>query len=187
MLKEIEETILTKISANMLRLTMASNFLGSQKKIYQVISSPSVERLEVTGPCSLQLQPRMSRLQAVATSPCSRPAPRRPGRRHPLLLPAEPAGGRRCTGAPLQRGREALTVRALWAQSFNDVALPMQTNGLTFTKWMIKVKKAFFEDYLLQGSMMDGKAWGRARWSSRAMPESLVKIASSLNIDSKPR
>ena len=68
-------------------------------------------------------------------------------------------------------------MRALWAdcplaQSLNDVALPMQTDGLTFAKWMGEVK-AFFEDYLLQGGMMDGKAWGRARWSSWAMPKNI--------------
>jgi septin 6/8/11 len=29
--------------------------------------------------------------------------------------------------------------------------------GLTFAKWMIEVKKAFFEDYLLQGGNIDSK------------------------------
>jgi hypothetical protein len=153
------ETILQKITANTLRLTIASNFL-KQKKLYQVISSPSVERLEVTGDIQL-------RLRTVATSPCSPP-----GSDTPCSFRRSPQEDR-----ALHRGGHCgVDVRALWAdcplaQSFNDVVLPMQTDGLTFAKWIVGVKKAFFEDYSLQGGMMDSKEWGRARWSSRAMPK----------------
>jgi hypothetical protein len=96
MLKEIKETILTKISANMVLLSMRS-----QKKIYQVISSPSMERLEVTGPCSLQLRPRMPRLQVIASSPCSPPCAETT-----CFFWQSPQEDGAAQGRPLQRGRE---------------------------------------------------------------------------------
>jgi hypothetical protein len=108
----------------------------------------------------------MPRLQSVTTSPCSPPAA---ATTCSWQSPPEDRA--------LHRGGHcSVDVRALWAdcplaQSFNDVALPMQTDGLTFAEWMVGVKKAFFKDYALQGGVMDSKAWGRARWSSRAMPK----------------
>jgi hypothetical protein len=162
----IEDLILPSITAHTLRIIVPIGFLsGTYKKLYHVISSPSVERLEVTGPCSLQLRPRMARLRAVAVSP------------------ARWSGGPPCSfwQSPLEDralhrgGQCGVDVRALYtacplAETFNNVALPTQAEGLNFAKWMVKVKKAFYEDYAAQGGEMDWKAWGRARWSSRKMP-----------------
>jgi hypothetical protein len=126
----------------------------------------------------------MPRLLAVTTGP----SPSSASAESCTFWRAAPGDG------PLHsHGRCCVDARALWwscplAHSFNRVLLKPQgiltqkkgaawlsgevemdmENG-SYKKWMVGTKKAFYEDYRKQGGAMDFRAWGRARWSSRAI------------------
>ena len=137
----------------------------------------SVEKLEVRGPCSLQLRLDMLALREVTTLAWDTAAP--------------------CTSTQLadddraihRTGSCGVDVRRVWGDcplltSYNGVTLEaqgvevvgeeghilvMNQLGQSFSKWMAVSKKAFYADYRRQGGEKDLQAWAKARWSGRQL------------------
>ena len=152
------EAVVAASKAPILKVTVVAE---TRRLVNKVFKNSYVEKLVVSGPCTLNIFPVMERLkEVVVNKDTSVPD-------HCTYWKSK-ADDRQLHRA----GLCCVNVGAVYencpsVERFTGVDVGMVSHKQTFTKWNTRMKKRFYEDYLDQGGLKEMKDWAKTRWFSR--------------------
>jgi len=151
------QRIVAASRAPVLKLSVLKGF---KQRGVKVLESSIVEKLEVEGPCTLNLVPVMSKLKVVEVK-------------------LDPSPLDSCTYWKSKQDDRKLHRNGLCCVNFGTMFEKCpnleQFMGLevgsvpkaTFNKWNSAFKKKFYQNYLYQGGTMEFKVWAKTRWFTK--------------------
>ena len=149
------EAVVAASKAPVLKLTMLNE---SSRRVNKVLKNSYIEKLIVTGPCTLNIFPVMERLKEVtvkfSTANCTywkSEADDRELHRAGLCCVNMGAMYKNCPNM----------------KKFMGTDVGMIDQKQTFNKWNMKIKKMFYEYYQNKGGSKELKAWAKTRWFSK--------------------
>jgi len=152
------QSVVAASKAPVLKVTVMKEM---KRQFNKVLKNKYVEKLVVTGPCTLGLVPIMENLKEIEINPESFP-------------PSSCTFWRsRQDDRALHRaGLCCVNIGALYqncpkVERFMGVDVGSIPQTLKFIKWNSKLKKKFHQHYLGQGGTKEFKAWAKARWYSK--------------------
>jgi len=148
------QSVVAASKAPVLKVTVMKEM---KLKFNKVLKNKFVEKLLVTGPCTLGLVPVMENLKEIEINPSSSCTywKSRPDDR------ALHRAGLCCVNIGL------LFQTCPKMERFMGVEVGSIPQTQTFSKWNSRVKKKFHQDYLKQGGTKEFKDWAKARWYSK--------------------
>ena len=161
------EYFVSTLTTPVLKLHVLSE---TKKQLPKVLVNNCIKSLQIKGPCTLNIFPIMKNLQVLDIQ----------------LSPAG-ASGDCCSyfkSKPDDRkshrpGLCGVNVGTIFEncpklEKFMGIDLTgvidkksKKDKEITFSKWNMRVKKLFYEEYLKQGGSLDMKKWSKARWLSK--------------------
>jgi len=149
------QSVVAASKAPVLRVTVMKEM---KRKFNKVLKNKFVEKLVVTGPCTLGLVPVMENLKEIEINPSSSSCTYWKSREDDRALHR---AGLCCVNIG------TLFQKCPKMERFMGVEVGSIPQTLTFSKWNSKVKKTFHQYYLNQGGTKEFKAWAKARWYSK--------------------
>jgi len=152
------QSVVAASKAPVLKVTVMKEM---KRQVCKVLTNKFVEKLVVTGPCTLGLVPVMENLKEIEINPESFPPTSCTYWRSKQDDRAQHRAGLCCVNIG------TLYQTCPKVERFMGVEVGSIPQTLAFSKWNSKVKKKFHQDYLNQGGTKEFKAWAKARWYSK--------------------
>jgi len=151
------EAVVAASKAPILKVTVVAE---TRRLVNKVFKNSYVEKLVVSGPCTLNIFPVMERLKEVVVN-------------LDAVLDHCTYWKSKADDRQLHRaGLCCVNIGAVYEncpnlERFTGVEVGMVSHKQTFTKWNTRMKKRFHEHYLDQGGLKEMKDWAKTRWFSR--------------------
>lgn len=152
------QSVVAASRAPVLKVTVMKEM---KRKDIKLLKNKFVEKLVVTGPCTMGLVPVMENLKEIEIIPESFPPTSCTYWRSKEDDRALHRAGLCCVNIG------TLYQNCPKLERFMGVEVGSIPQTLAFSKWNSKVKRTFHQDYLNQGGTKEFKAWAKARWYSK--------------------
>ena len=161
------EEIVMKVQVLVLKVNISLETETFCKKFPKVFKNNTIEKLVLTAPCTFNVHLVMENLKELELN---------------MTGPRE-EGGDCCSffrakvddRKSHRPGLCIVNISSIFEKcpklekfmTFNLTCIKKSDEEISFSKWIYRMKRMFFEDFTMQGGTMEFKEWGKLRWFSR--------------------